>query len=97
MLNKIDRVEQKGELLKLANDLNAQIACDRIFMVSALDGSGLGDLRAYLASIVPLGPWHYGEDDVTDVPMRVQAFEMTRECIIVSCIRSCPTRPRSRH
>jgi len=81
VLNKIDRVEDKPKLLALAKRLDQELAFDRIFMVSALEGKGVADLRAYLAQSVPVGPWHYGEDDVTDVPMRAQAAEMTRECI----------------
>ena len=81
ILNKIDRVEDKPKLLALAKRLDQELAFDRIFMVSALDGKGVADLRTYLAGAVPVGPWHYGEDDVTDVPMRTQAAEMTRECI----------------
>jgi GTP-binding protein Era len=81
VLNKIDRVEDKPKLLALAKRLDQELAFDRIFMVSALDGKGVADLRTYLAGAVPVGPWHYGEDDVTDVPMRTQAAEMTRECI----------------
>jgi GTP-binding protein Era len=81
VLNKIDRVEDKTKLLTLAKTLDGQMAFDRIFMVSALDGKGIADLRTYLAGIVPAGPWHYSEDDVTDVPMRTQAAELTRECI----------------
>ena len=81
VLNKIDRVEDKTKLLTLAKTLDQQLAFDRIFMVSALDGKGVADLRSYLAGIVPAGPWHYSEDDVTDVPMRTQAAELTRECI----------------
>ena len=81
VLNKIDRVEDKTKLLTLAKTLDQQLAFDRIFMVSALDGKGVADLRSYLAGIVPAGPWHYSEDDVTDVPMRAQAAELTRECI----------------
>lgn len=81
VLNKIDRVEDKRKLLALAKSLSDLLAFDRIFMVSALEGEGLQDLRSYLASVVPVGPWHYGEDDVTDVPMRMQAAELTRECI----------------
>jgi GTP-binding protein Era len=50
-------------------------------MISALEGKGIQDLRTYLANLVPKGPWHYSEDDVTDVPMRAQAAEMTRESI----------------
>jgi GTP-binding protein Era len=68
-------------LLTLARTLDEKLKFDRIFMVSALEGEGLADLRAYLAGIVPAGPWHYGEEDLTDVPMRVQAAELTRECI----------------
>jgi GTP-binding protein Era len=81
VLNKIDRVENKPKLLALAQYLDQQLSFERIFMVSALEGEGVGDLRAHLAKLVPVGPWHYGEDDVTDVPMRMQAAEMTRECI----------------
>jgi GTP-binding protein Era len=81
VLNKIDRVEDKTKLLTLAKSLDQQLAFDRIFMVSALEGKGVADLRSYLAGVVPPGPWHYAEDDVTDVPMRTQAAELTRECI----------------
>jgi GTP-binding protein Era len=81
VLNKIDRVEDKPKLLALTKMLGQALGFDRVFMVSALEGLGVADLRSYLAGIVPAGPWHYAEDDVTDVPMRTQAAEMTRECI----------------
>ena len=81
VLNKIDRVEDKTKLLTLAKTLDQQLAFDRVFMVSALEGKGVADLRSYLAGAVPSGPWHYAEDDVTDVPMRTQAAELTRESI----------------
>ena len=80
-LNKIDRVEDKARLLKLAQELTIEAPFDRVFMISALQGGGIEDLKRYLASVVPEGPWHYAEDDVTDVPMRSQAAELTRECI----------------
>ncbi|MBS0233103.1 MAG: GTPase Era [Proteobacteria bacterium] len=81
VLNKIDRVEEKPKLLELAKSLGDRLSPDRVFMVSALEGQGVRDLRTYLADLVPEGPWHYAEDDVTDVPMRTQAAEMTRESI----------------
>lgn len=81
VLNKIDRVEDKPRLLELAKALDERLAPARIFMVSALEGQGVKDLLTYLAGIVPVGPWHYSEDDVTDVPMRAQAAEMTRESV----------------
>jgi len=77
-LNKIDRVN-KAQLLELANELNRRIAFDSTFMISALDGDGTGDLKAYLAGNVPPGPWHYPEGDISDAPLRVMAAEITRE------------------
>ena len=79
-LNKIDRV-RKERLLELAADLNARITFAATFMISALDGDGVADLKAHLARTVPPGPWHYPEDEVTDAPLRVLAAEITREKI----------------
>jgi GTP-binding protein Era len=79
-LNKIDRV-RKDRLLELAAELNARLPFTATFMISALDGNGVADLKAYLARSVPVGPWHYPEDEVTDAPMRVLAAEITREKI----------------
>jgi GTPase len=78
ILNKVDRV-QKTMLLGLAADLNAQAPFTATFMVSALNGDGLADLRAYLARSVPAGPWHYPADEVSDAPLRLLAAEITRE------------------
>jgi GTP-binding protein Era len=79
-LNKIDRV-RKERLLELAADLNARVPFAATFMISALDGNGVADLKAYLARSVAAGPWHYPEDEVTDAPLRVLAAEITREKI----------------
>jgi GTP-binding protein Era len=78
ILNKIDLVE-KPTLLTLAKKLNARVAMEATFMTSALTGDGVADLRGWLAARVPAGPWHYPEDQVTDVPMRQLAAEITRE------------------
>jgi GTPase len=79
-LNKVDRV-RKERLLELAADINARVPFAGTFMISALDGDGVADLRADLARSVPPGPWHYPPDEVTDAPMRVLAAEITREKI----------------
>lgn len=80
VLNKIDRV-QKERLLGLAASLNERLAFAATFMVSALDGSGIADLKRHLAAIVPPGPWHFPDDDVSDAPLRLLAAEITREKI----------------
>lgn len=81
VLNKVDRIETKEKLLALTAELTSITSFDRVFMVSALNGKGVGDLKTYLARIVPEGPWHYSEDDVTDLPLRMLAAEITRERI----------------
>lgn len=81
ILNKVDRVEEKERLLALTAEVGRRATFDRVFMISALDGTGVEDLKAYLAAAVPEGPWHYSEDDVTDVPLRMLAAEITRERI----------------
>jgi GTPase len=77
-LNKIDRV-RKERLLELAAECNGRVPFTATFMISALGGNGVGDLKSHLAAIVPPGPWHYPEDEVSDAPLRVMAAEITRE------------------
>ena len=81
VLNKVDRIQEKERLLALTTELTKRAAFDRVFMISALNGTGVGDLKTYLAGIVPEGPWHYPEDEITDLPMRMLAAEITRERI----------------
>ncbi|HZP21698.1 MAG TPA: GTPase Era [Bauldia sp.] len=78
ILNKIDLVPRAG-LLALADAVNKALPFERTFMVSAATGDGLGDLRDYLAAAVPQGPWLYPDDEVSDLPLRSLAAEITRE------------------
>lgn len=80
-LNKIDKVEDKSKLLKLVEAITARVTFERVYMISALSGSGTGELKKHLARSVPLGEWHYPEDDISDAPMRLAAAEVTREKI----------------
>jgi len=78
VLNKIDLVA-RPELLHLAADLSARHGFAETFMISALTGDGVPDLKSYLARAVPPGPWLYPEDQLTDAPLRQAAAEITRE------------------
>ncbi len=82
VLNKIDLV-RRDSLLALAADANARIPFERTFMVSALTGDGLKDFLKYLAGVVPAGPWLYPEDQVSDIPLRQLAAEVTREKLMM--------------
>lgn len=79
ILNKVDRVAAKAALLAMADAATRTVAFDRVFMISALSGSGVEDLLDYLAATVPAGPWHYPEDEISDLPLRQLAAEITRE------------------
>ena len=48
-------------------------------MISAADGSGVDDLKARLAELMPEGPWLYPADQTADLPARLLAAEITRE------------------
>ena len=78
VLNKVDLV-RKEALLALAAALSERIAFERVFMVSASTGDGVGDLKQWLAGRVPEGPWHFPEDQVSDATDRMLAAEITRE------------------
>jgi GTP-binding protein Era len=82
ILNKIDLI-RRDTLLGLAQRLNEQAGFERTFMVSALNGSGVDDIKADLAARVAPGPWHYPEDQLADMPLRLLAAELTREQIFL--------------
>lgn len=77
-LNKIDKIKRE-KLLAMTATLNDLFDFDATFMVSALKNSGVDDLRDYLAARMPRGIWLYPEDQISDMPMRLLAAEITRE------------------
>jgi GTP-binding protein Era len=77
-INKIDRVEAPV-LLALTRAMNEAFPFTRTFMISAEKGYGVEDLRDWLATELPEGPWLYPEDQIADLPVRMIAAEMTRE------------------
>lgn len=79
-LNKIDRTN-RTDLLALAQDLNEEFDYKATFMISATDGKGVSDMADYFAENLPQEEWIYPEDQITDMPMRLMAAEITREKI----------------
>ncbi len=77
-LNKVDAVKRE-KLLELSQRLFETGVYTEVFMVSATTGSGVEDLRARLAELMPEGPWFYPEDQTADLPARLLAAEITRE------------------
>ena len=89
ILNKVDLVE-KAKLLALAQATNDAAKFEATFMISATKGDGVADVRQWLASHVPQGPWHYPEDEVSDAPVRQLASEITREKLYLKLHQELP-------
>lgn len=89
VLNKIDLIRRE-KLLSLAEEASAQGIFDAVFMISAASGDGTDALLAHIAADLPEGPWHFPEDQVSDMPMRLLAAEVTREQIFLQLHQELP-------
>jgi GTP-binding protein Era len=90
ILNKIDLITPRDKLLALAGEFDATGLFSKIFMVSAQKGDGVSDLITYFAGIVPSGPWMFPEDQVSDMPQRLLAAEITREKVFMHLHQELP-------
>ncbi|HWE73060.1 MAG TPA: GTPase Era [Stellaceae bacterium] len=88
-LNKIDVVKRE-KLLPLAEELSHLCDFERVFMISATAGDGTADLADFLAASVPEASWLYPEDQLTDLPQRLLAAEITREQIYLQLHQELP-------
>ena len=77
-LNKVDIID-KGRMLELAAAADALAAFEETYFVSAETGDGVGELKTALAAMMPEGPWHFPEDQISDAATRLMAAEITRE------------------
>lgn len=89
ILNKVDRVRPEA-LLKLAAEANEKVNFEQTFMVSALNGSGCKELLDKITQSLPAGPWYYPEDQISDLPMRQLAAEVTREKLYLRLHQELP-------
>jgi GTP-binding protein Era len=89
LLNKVDLVD-KPALLTLVRAANERATFDATFMISALTGDGVADVRNWFAAHAPVGPWHYPEDQITDAPLRQLAAEITREKLFLHLHQELP-------
>ncbi|HZH27159.1 MAG TPA: GTPase Era [Azospirillaceae bacterium] len=88
-LTKIDLIRRQ-KLLALAQEMNELGDFTDTFMISAVTGSGLPELRKVLAGRMPEGPWLFEEDQLSDMPMRLIAAEMTREQVFLQLYQELP-------
>jgi GTP-binding protein Era len=89
ILNKIDLVD-KAALLHLTAQLNERFSFTHTFMISALTGDGVVDIKAYAARHLPEGPHLFPDDYLTDLPSRLIASEITREQLFLRLREELP-------
>ena len=78
VLNKADIVKRQN-LLTLSAEINAFYDFEETFMISALTGEGIDDFYAFLATHLPVSPWFYPEEEMSDMPLKFLAAEIVRE------------------
>ena len=88
-INKIDKVDV-NDLLSLSKEINESYPFTETFMISAEKGKGVDDLRRWLASNLPEGPWLYPDDQISDMPLRMIAAEITREKLTLRLHQELP-------
>ncbi len=89
IFNKIDLV-QRDVLLAQTAQANNMLSFERTFMIAAKNGDGVDDVLDYFAGSMPRGAWHYPEDEITDLPMRMMASEITREKLYLKLHEELP-------
>jgi GTP-binding protein Era len=88
LLNKIDVKSQHIDDIKA--NLNATHPESLILLISALSGKNIDELLEYIISQAKPSPWLYEEDDMTDLPMRFLAAEITREQLFLNLHQELP-------
>ena len=88
-LNKLDLVKPP-QLLPLIKQLDDTGIFERTFVISAQTGDGCDDLLAYLLENLPEGPWHFPEDQLSDLSNRALAAEITREKLFLDLHQELP-------
>tara|TARA_B100001113_G_C21111778_1_gene623589 strand:- start:1172 stop:2077 length:906 start_codon:yes stop_codon:yes gene_type:complete len=89
VINKIDKVDV-NDLLSLSKKINEHHPFIETFMISAEKGKGVDDLKRWLALNLPEGPWLYPDDQISDMPLRMIAAEITREKLTLRLHQELP-------
>ena len=89
ILNKIDLATPEQVLVRTA-ELSTLFSFEKVFMISAHTGNGLSDLKSWLAQKMPLGPYLFDPNDLSDLPVRLLAAEILREKLFLNLHQELP-------
>ena len=88
-INKIDRIKRE-KLLALTADITQRHEFEDVFYIAAENGDGVEQLKKQLGARMPLSPFLYPEDDLSDLPTRMLASEITREKLTLRLHQELP-------
>lgn len=87
--NKIDLVDEDS-LKVLKDEFENVFSFDAVFMFSAQSGDHINDFYQYLADNLPVSPWYYPEEQMSDMPLRLLAAEVVREKLFLNLRQELP-------
>lgn len=87
--NKIDLMTE-DELRELKEEFENVFNFDAVFMFSAQSGDHMTEFYQYLADNLPVSPWYYPEDQMSDMPLRFLAAEVVREKLFLNLRQELP-------
>ncbi len=90
LLNKIDRLDDKRQMLARIEKYKTKHEFDEYLPVSALTGEGLDELKRLVIARLPEGPAYFPADTLTDQPERFLAGELIREKILIETRQEVP-------
>ncbi|MCI4664672.1 MAG: GTPase Era [Neomegalonema sp.] len=88
-INKVDRIKRE-KLLALTAEISAKFEFEEVYYISAERGDGVDELKQWLGRQMPASPLLYPEDDLSDLPARMLAAEITREKLTLRLHQELP-------
>ena len=89
VFNKIDNMSSE-KLVQLAAEMANDALWQAVFYISAKTGKGVADLMHYMVEKAPKTPWMFADDEITDMPDRLFAAEITREKLFMNLQNELP-------
>jgi GTP-binding protein Era len=88
-VNKVDRLDRAGTMVVLQAAAELDVG-EEVFPISARTGKGVPALVEHLAELMPLGPFMFSAQEISDQPLVVLLAELVREAVIKRTFQEVP-------
>ncbi|MGN0584650.1 MAG: GTPase Era [Ruminococcus sp.] len=90
VLNKVDLLQNKSDLISLITELNMKYSFESIIPISVLDNDGVSIVEEEVMKLAKESPHFFPDEKFTDQPERVLAAEMIREKLLIALDKEVP-------